>query len=110
MSKLSWHWGDRDGDIIVEKKRGKITIDELIRYLHEPDQLNCFDGDLMVIQFRVSDQKDMYDYSDVIFGEPEGDCQLVQLVTDDSVCPCCGKNRLFPAYCPDCGRKLVEKK
>ena len=110
MSKLSWHWGDRDGDIIVEKKRGKITIDELIRYLHEPDQLNCFDGDLMVIQFRVSDQKDMYDYSDVIFGESEGDSQLVQLVTDDSACPCCGKNRLFPAYCPDCGRKLVEKK
>ena len=110
MSKLKWSWGERDGDLIIRKSRGKITFDELFRFMHESDQINAFDGDLMVIQFRVSDQHDMYDYVDEVYGEPEGDTLEVQFVTDDSPCPCCGENRIFPAYCPDCGRKLIEKR
>ena len=109
-AKLTWEWGERSDEIVIRKKRGKITFDELFRFLHEPDQLNAFNGDLAVIQFMISDQRDMYDYSTTLFGEPEGDQLNVIIVTDESSCPCCGKNKLFPAYCPDCGRKLVEPK
>lgn len=110
MGKLSIEWGDRDGDLIITKKKGKISFDELIRFMHEQNQLNMFDGDLVVIQFMVSSQRDMYNYLEDFIGEPEGDSMVVNIVTDDSVCPCCGEKRLFPAYCPDCGRRLDEKK
>ncbi len=110
MSKLSWEFGERDGEVIIRKKKGKITIDELIRFMHEPDLLNSFDGDLVLIQFRVSSNRDMWDYMDDFYGKPEGDIQVIEIVTDDSICPVCGEHRLFPGYCPDCGRKLIIDK
>ena len=99
--------GDGD-DIILCKKKGKITFDEVIRFLHQRDQLFQYDGDLFVWQFIVSDQHDMYDFASEMLGEPEGDCIVLQRVADESICPVCGKKRLFPQYCPDCGRSLDE--
>lgn len=107
-AKLTWEWGERDTEIIISKKRGKITFDELMRFMHEQEQLRTFDGDLVLTMFRVSSQRDMYTYLDALFGEPEGDTLTVQIVQDDTRCPVCGEKRLFPQYCPDCGRKLDE--
>lgn len=110
MAKFQWEWsGDYGNEITIRKAKGKITFDELFRFFHEQDMLNLFDGDLIVIAFCVHAERDMYDYNDNILGEPAGDSLDVQVVQDDTVCPICGKNRLFPQYCPECGHKLVEE-
>ena len=108
-AKLNLEWGDGN-DIILTKKKGKITFDEVLRFMHEREQLWSFDGDLMIFQFRVSDQHDMVDFSEEMHGASEGDMVVLQVVGDDTVCPVCGEKRLFPQYCPDCGRKLDEEK
>lgn len=105
--KIKLEWGDNN-DIILSKKRGKISFREVIEFMHERDQMYQFDGDLMVFQFRVSDAHDIHDFADEMLGEPEGDIVVLQVVQDDTMCPVCGKKRLFPQYCPDCGRKLDD--
>lgn len=107
-ARLTWTYGDRDDEIIVLKKKGKITFDELIRFMHEREQLNIFDGDLAVIAFRVNSERDLYDFATELTGVPEGDTLDVMIVGDETICPVCGEKRLFPQYCPDCGRKLDE--
>ena len=77
-------------------------------FMHEREQLFNFDGDLMVFQFRVSDQHDVVDFAEEMYGAPEGDMIVLQRVGDEDLCPVCGEKRLFPQYCPDCGRKLDE--
>ena len=108
-AKLSLEWGDGD-DIIITKKKGKITFSEVIEFLHNRENLSMFDGDLFVYQFRVRESNDMYDFASEMFGEREGDMIVLQRVEDESLCPVCGEKRLFPQYCPDCGRKLDEGK
>lgn len=109
-AKLTWTWGERNDEIEISKKKGKITIDELFRFMHEQEQLNCFDGALVVYAFRVNGDRDMWNYLEDFSGAPEGDVVTVQIVGDDTLCPVCGEKRLFPQYCPDCGRKLEEPK
>ena len=109
MAKLTWEWGD-DHEIIIHKKKGKLTVDEIMRFLHEPEQMNLFEGMLAVIAFRVNRERDLYPYSYLMIGELEGDSQTVYMVEDDSMCPICGKNTLFPQYCPACGEPVKVKK
>ena len=110
MSKLQWEWGERDDEITITKKKGKISFDELFHFFHEPEMVNQFDGSLIVIAFRVHSERDMYTYTDALFGAPEGDSMDIQVVMDESICPICGKNKLYPAYCPECGHKLTVPK
>ena len=107
MAKLKLERGDNN-DLVITKARGKITFDEVIRFMHERDQLFSYDGALMVFAFRVSDQNDMIDFSEDMFGASDGDMVVLQMVGDDDPCPVCGEKRLFPQYCPDCGRKLDD--
>lgn len=104
-SKLSWEWGERNHEIIIRKEKGKLTLDEIWNFLHKRDQLNAFDGDLAVIMFRVSSDRDI-PFS--LWGRDEstGDEQAVIMIEDDMQCPICGKNSLFPQYCPDCGQPI----
>jgi hypothetical protein len=53
-SKLAWEWGDHDDEIVVRKKKGKLTLDEVWEFLQERDQLNAFgENSLAVILFRL---------------------------------------------------------
>lgn len=106
-AKLSIEYGDNN-DIILSKKRGKISFAEVIEFMHEREQLFQFDGMLFVFQFRVSSEHEMYDYGYAMHGEPEGDSIVLNLVGDDTLCPVCAEKRLFPQFCPDCGRKLDD--
>ena len=112
-AKLTWEWGDQANNVIVvHKKKGKITYDELFQFFHEREQLIQFDGCIVVTAFQISSERDMHPFSYEMLGEPEGDSQEVILIQDDTVCPFCGKNRLYPQYCPECGAKVevpIEK-
>ena len=102
VAKLSWEYADNGTDIYVKKARGKITIQELFDFLHEPKQTNYFDGCLAVVLFRVNSERDI----PMHYEEPEGDTQLVYMLGDDADCPVCGTKGMAVQYCPDCGRKL----
>ena len=108
-TKLTMEWDDIPGQINLFKKKGKITFDEVIQFFHERDQLNRFEGALVVTAFRVSSERDLFPY-DFIGKEQEGDSLEVWLVSGDSddKCPICGNNA-YLQYCPDCGRKLFGK-
>lgn len=108
-AKLTWEWGDRPGEVILHKKKGKITYDEVMCFFHEQNMLNMFDGTLVLTMFRVNSERDMYPYSTLICGEPEGDEQTVWIVDDGSSCPICGQE-IYLQYCPQCGEKLYGKK
>lgn len=108
-AKLTMEWTDKPGTVVLNKKKGKITFDEVIRFFHEREQLYQFEGALVVMAFRVLSERDMFPY-DFMGGEPEGDTLEVLLVSGDSddECPICG-NHAYLQYCPDCGRKLFGK-
>lgn len=102
MAKLTWEYAENGTDIIVRKAKGKITMQELFDFLHEPKQTNSFDGALAVVMFRINSDRDIpYNYE-----EQEGDEQIVFMVGDEATCPICGKQGLAVQFCPDCGRKL----
>lgn len=110
-AKLTWEYGDDDGhSIVIHKSKGRLTMDEIMRFLHERDQLSVFEGMLAVMAFRVNGERDLCPYSLDFFGKPEGDSQEVYMIGDDEICPLCGKNKLFPQYCPECGTKLIQEK
>lgn len=105
---LSWEWGDDDGhSIIIKKKKGKITCDDIWQFMHERELLNMFEGDLVMWFFRPSTEREFYGMDD---RRDEGDAQMLQIVQDGDPCPICGKNILFPQYCPKCGEKLRQPK
>lgn len=109
MTKLTWEYDDDDGRcIVIRKKKGMLTVDEIMRFLHERDQLNVFDGDLAVIVFRVNSERDMCPFGE--WNRPEGDAQDVYMIGDEEFCPICGQNKLFPQYCPSCGEKIKVPK
>ena len=108
-AKLTMEYGDRPGEVILMKKKGKITFDEVMRFFHDPERLLMFDGALVVTAFRVNSERDMFPYSELISGEPEGDEQSVWIVDDGSSCPICGQE-IYLQYCPQCGENLLRKK
>lgn len=102
MAKLSWEYDANGTDIIIKKGSGKLTIQEVFDFLHEPKQTSFFDGALMAIVFRVNSERDIpYNYE-----EQKGDAQLVFVIGDDAECPICGNTGIAVQYCPDCGKKL----
>jgi len=107
-SKLTWEWADNMHDIWIHKAKGKLTLDDIWDFLHTRDLLDVFDGALAVISFRVRADRDVA--LDVWEQEEEGDHQLIEIVSDDSDCPICGKHTLFPQYCPECGTSLKWEK
>ena len=108
-AKLTWEYSDEAGhEITIRKKKGMLTVDEIVRFLHERDQLNVFDGMLAVICFRVNSERDMFPYN--LWDKPEGDAQDVYMIGDEELCPLCGKHTLFPQYCPACGEKIKVPK
>lgn len=109
-AKLEWEWADNCRDIIVRKKKGKLTYDEVFRFMHEPEMMNMFEGCLVLTTFRVNKDRDMWSYMDDYIGESAGDSQELMIIGDDTVCPICNEHRLFPQYCPECGHELKVKK
>lgn len=102
-SKLAWEWGDHDDEIVVWKKKGKLTLDEVWEFLQERDQLNAFgENSLAVILFRLRERE----YPGWDQEEQEGDAQSVYILSDGSKC-ICGRTELWMQYCPECGRKLI---
>lgn len=107
MAKLTWEWSDTDRNIItIRKARGKITMEEIIQYMHEPAQLHFFDGKLVLAMFRVNESADLYPYG---WEEQTGDAQDLYVIEDETRCPICNQV-LYLQYCPDCGRKLYGDK
>lgn len=108
-AKITMEWDDMPGKVILYKKKGKITYDEVMRFFHERDRLNMFEGALVVTAFRVNPERDMHPY-DFLGLEPEGDSLEVYLISGDSddTCPICN-GKAYLQYCPDCGRKLFGK-
>jgi len=106
MSKLTWEWsGENQTQITIRKPRGKIAMQELIEFMHEPKQLNCFDGKLAIFMFRINSDADLIPFG---WEEPAGDAQDLMVIENETPCPLCN-HRMFLQYCPDCGRKLFGK-
>lgn len=103
MSKLTFEWTDPERNIItVRKARGKITMQELVEFMHEREQIWSFDGKLAIFMFRVNGEADLHPYG---WNEPQGDAQDLLMLEDGMRCPICSQE-MFIQYCPDCGRKL----
>lgn len=101
MAKLTWEWTERTDQIVIRKSKGLLTVDEIMRFLREREQISAFgEGTLCVIAFRLN--TDMY--SGWEFEKPEGDSQEVWVLGDESKC-FCGRV-LHTQYCPECGHKL----
>ena len=108
LTSLTWEWNRDQTGILIRKKRGCITVDEIVRFLNEDKQYNCFAGMLWVILGRVKGPEYLYDgYSD---NDDPGDVVEVLLMGDENRCPVCGELRRAVQYCPDCGRQLWEAK
>ena len=107
LTSLTWEWNDNQTGIIVRKRRGKITVDEIIRFINEQKQYNCFAGMLWVVMGRCMGEEYLYDgYAD---DDDPGDTLTIYLMGDDNRCPVCGELRKAVQYCPDCGRQLWGK-
>lgn len=107
MTSLTWEWNRHGNGILIRRKRGRITVDEIVRFMNEERQYNAFAGMLWVILGRVKGPEYLYDgYSD---DEDPGDTVEVLLMGDEDLCPVCGELRKAVQYCPDCGRQLWGK-
>jgi hypothetical protein len=103
MAGLSLEWKNMERNVItVKKARGKITLEELLEFFHEPKQINCFDGKIVMFMFRVNGDADLYPYG---WEEQKGDMQDLLILEDEGSCPICGQ-KMFVQYCPECGKKL----
>ena len=105
MAKLKVELTGRGNEIAIRKARGKITFDEVVRLLNGNEMYNLYAGMLGVFQFRVKGEDYLWDGFSA--SDDEGDCVILDMVGDDSECPVCGRNRLFPQYCPDCGSARI---
>ena len=105
MAKLSIEWAD-DDSVIIRKDKGRLTMDEIFEFMHKREQLNAFEGCLVLITFRVNADRDL----PYMWEKPVGDAQQLYIIQDDTPCPICGKNTLFPQYCPECGTPVKVPK
>ena len=102
MPKLKAHWdNDIHGNsiLIVEKARGKITVDELAKFLLYDFRIYGH----YVIHINASET--CAGGNGWYFEEPKGDSQFVYQVEPDGICPICTKLSP-PDYCPGCGEKI----
>ena len=103
MSKLTYDWTDLEKNIItIRKARGKITMQELVEFMHEPKQVNAFEGKLVIFMFRVNGEADLYPFG---WDDDPGDTQDMMIIEDETRCPICNQ-KMFVQYCPECGKKL----
>lgn len=104
MSKLTWEWTERDDQIVIRKPKGKLTVEEVVEFMHRPEMISTFGGGtLCVIAWRIKEET----YQGFDFEKPEGDSQEVWVLGDESKC-FCGRT-LHTSYCPECGHKLWEE-
>lgn len=106
-SKLTWEWADNCHDIIIKKAKGRLTLDEVYSFMQTRELRNAFEGCLLVWAFSSMERDETLD---VWEGETEGDAVTLTVVGDGSTCPICGRNELFPQYCPDCGAPIKQPK
>lgn len=106
MAKLVFEWARSGNEIIIRKARGKITFDEVVKLMNSRQYYDSFAGMLMVFQERIRGEEFLFDGFSA--EDDEGDAVVLHMVDDDSECPVCGRNRLFPQYCPECGSARVE--
>ena len=104
--KLTWEYGDKEDQIIIRKPKGKLTMQEIVDFMNQREQLFDFgEGALCVIAWRMSSET----YSGwEMHGEQAGDAVDLFVLQDSSTC-FCGKT-LFPQYCPECGTNLIQRK
>lgn len=104
MAKLTWEWSDRPDEIIISKKKGRITVEELYEFFDSRDAVwNFGEGALWVVANRVRDDA----YQGWNMEKPEGDRVSVWVLGDESTC-FCGRV-LHTSYCPECGHNLWEE-
>jgi len=85
--------------LIVEKARGKITVDELSNFLlHDFRQYGHY-------AIHINASETCCGGSGWDFEEPKGDTVKLYRVDEDETCPFCRKLRP-PDYCPNCGDSL----
>lgn len=106
-AKLTWEWADNGQDIIIHKAKGRLTLDEVYAFMQTREMRDCFEGALLLWQFRSLERDESIDLFE---GESEGDSVLLNVINDGSTCPICGRNELFPQYCPDCGAPIKQPK
>lgn len=105
-AKLSWEWADgAEHSIIVRKKKGRLSLDDIWDFMHTQEMLNAFEGSLVCWIFRPLRDRDSGWFG---YEGDEGDAQELIIVQDETRCPICGRNDLFADYCPACGEKLKQ--
>lgn len=103
-SKMSWEYTENGTDIIIRKEKGKLTLDDIWNFMHRRENTWAHDGKLAAWVFRVDADRDLS--FDMFQGETEGDAVELIMIEDGRECPFCGKNTLYPQYCPGCGEKV----
>lgn len=102
--KLTWEFvNGHDDEIVIKKKKGKLTVDEIMKFLQQYEQMNRLgEGSLCVIAWRnIADNYNGWDDPDE---EQPGDSVIVDVLQDSSRC-FCGRV-LNVQFCPNCGEKL----
>ena len=108
LTSLTWEWSPNQHSILIRKRRGCITVDEIIRFMNEDKQYNAFAGMLWVIMGRVNGPEYLYDgYSD---NDNPGDVVELLMMGDEDHCPVCSTLRKAVQYCPECGHQLWDAK
>lgn len=105
--KITYERGRDDNEIILRKDKGRLTLDEIFKFMHTRDMISQHEGDLVCWFFRVRSDREP-PYMDDWFGDQDkGDSQALYIVGDQDQCPICGAVETL--YCPECGWPLVER-
>lgn len=105
MSKIEWrNEYNRQGKqvLILEKKRGKLTFQEVQEFLLYEGN-GTFNGHY-AIYIRATES--MCGGSGWLDEEEKGDVIELYLIEDNEDCPICGKVTPIFQYCPECGASL----
>ena len=87
--------------VTVEKKRGKLTLDDIV------DAIRSSGSDLFGLYALVLNLNEWaLEGPGNLFDEPPGDSQVLYRIDDGETCPVCHKMTPVLTYCPHCGEKL----